>query len=53
MKIKCGPKDHHKIPEGSPKDETQKLQILHIFYIYTTYIYTFCRIFGKNKHFRQ
>ena len=40
MKIKCGPKDHHKIPEGSPKDETQKnANFAHFIYIYYVYIY--------------
>ena len=30
------------VPKGLPKDKTQKLTFIYIYYIYTMYIYTIC-----------
>ena len=35
------PKDTPNIPKGYPKDNSLKLYKMHIYYIYTLYIYTF------------
>ena len=37
------PKDYPTITEGLPKDKTPICTIRGFYYIYTTYIYTFCR----------
>ena len=48
IKIKCGPKDHHKITEGSPKDETLKNENnALLLYIYLVYIYILIKLWQK------
>ena len=43
------PKDTPNIPQGYPKDTCPNLQKMHLYYIYTMYIYTFCWFLSKNS----